>query len=154
MTALGISHTLLIAAQPFSARLSAQRVAAAIARGVHEAGLPAPDLCPFDGHERTAGGRKASDASAILAGCDFDDRMKAARAVVIAVARLDERTLLGSLAFEIATRARQSGVPAYAVTAADAIARFDARILDLQEVVQARDESSLQAAGRRLAAIA
>jgi glycerate kinase len=79
--------------------------------------------------------------------------MLRSRAVVIAAARLDERTLAGSPAFEIATRARQAGVPAYAVTADDGLDAFDARMLDLQLVLQARDGRALAAAGRRLAGI-
>jgi len=79
--------------------------------------------------------------------------MRAARAVVIAEPRLDERTLAGTVAFEIATRARQSGVPAYAVTRQDDLDSFDARILDLQTVLQARSHRSLVNAGGKLAAI-
>ena len=64
------------------------------------------------------------------------------------------RTLLGSLSFEIASRARQAGVPAYAVTAENALDAFDARILDLQLILQARTGRALQAAGRTLAGLA
>jgi hypothetical protein len=65
---------------------------------------------------------------------------------------LEERTLAGSIAFEIATRARQGGVPAYAVTAENRLDAFDARIMDLQRIVQAADGRALRAAGKRLAA--
>ena len=82
---------------------------------------------------------------------DFDARMRAARAVVVGAERLDESTLLGSTVFEIATRARQAGVPAYAVTAENALSRFDARILDLQVILEARDTRSLRRAGEQLA---
>ncbi len=85
---------------------------------------------------------------------DFDRRMRAARAVVIAVALLQERALAGSLAFEIATRARQAGVPCYAVAGENRLDPFDARILDLQAILQAADERALVAAGRRLAELA
>ena len=84
---------------------------------------------------------------------DFDVRMKASRALVIVTRRLDERTLLGSVAFEIATRARQSGVPCYAIAAEDAISPFDARILDLQMVLKARGVRSLRHAGMQVAEI-
>ena len=47
----------------------------------------------------------------------FDERMRAARAVVLAVAGCASPRSRESAAFEIATRARQSGVPCYAVTA-------------------------------------
>ena len=84
---------------------------------------------------------------------DFDARMRAARAVVVGTERLDERTLLGSAVFEIATRARQAGVPAYAVTAENALSLFDARILDLQVILQARDTRALRRAGEKLAEV-
>jgi hypothetical protein len=44
-------------------------------------------------------------------------------------------------------------VPAYAVTAENLLDSFDARILDLQTIVQARTHRSLRSAGRELAAI-
>lgn len=135
----GISQTLLIAAVDFGPRLQAKRVAEAIAKGLCDGGMPQPDLLPLAGDDVPL---------------DFDTRMKAARAIVIATPRLDEHTLLGSLTFELATRARQSGVPAYAVTAEDAIERFDARVLDLQVVLKARTQRALTDAGRRLAELA
>ncbi len=66
---------------------------------------------------------------------------------MIAEPRLHEQTLAGSVAFEIATRARQGGVPAYAVTGENLLDSFDARILDLQTIIEARDSS--RAARRR-----
>ncbi len=84
---------------------------------------------------------------------DFDARMRAARAVVVGAERLDERTLVGSAVFEIATRARQAGVPAYAVTAENDLSLFDARILDLQVILQARDTRALRRAGEQLARV-
>jgi glycerate kinase len=137
---------LLIASAAFGPRLSASAVAAAIARGVQDGGLPEPDLLPLEPVDERAG-----DVRALLDGMDFDARMRRARAVVIAAARLEERTLAGSLTFEIATRARQSGVPAYAVTAENRLDAFDARILDLQVILEARGARSLEVAGRKLA---
>lgn len=130
----GISQTILVVALPFGERLEAADVAAAIGAGLQEGGLPQPDLCPLE------------DLPA-----DFDVRLKAARAVVIASPRLDEDTLLGSLPFEIATRARQSGVPCYAIARDSALDRFDARILDLQLVLQARTPRAMRHAGLKLA---
>jgi glycerate kinase len=72
---------------------------------------------------------------------------------VIVAPRLDERTLAGTVAFELATRARQGGVPAYAVTGEDELDSFDARILDLQTILVARTHRSLTLAGRKLAEI-
>ncbi len=141
-----IPTALLIAARPFGERLDARRVAAAIAAGVRDGGGQAEE-CPIEGARESAAVRA-------LAASDFDARMRAARAVVIAEPRLRERTLAGTVAFEIATRARQAGVPAYAVTASNELDAFDARILDLQTIVQARTHRALHAAGRELAALA
>lgn len=82
----------------------------------------------------------------------FDARMRAARAVVVGEARLERATLEGRVAGEIATRARQTGVPCHAVTADNAIDRFDARILDLQAILVAATVGELEAAGEALAA--
>jgi hypothetical protein len=79
--------------------------------------------------------------------------MRAARAVVVAVERLGEATLAASPTFEIATRARQAGVPAYAITAANGLDAFDARILDLQLILEASGRRALAAAARRLAGV-
>ena len=88
---------------------------------------------------------------ALLESLDFDARMRRARAVVLAQRRLQERMLVGSAAFEIATRARQAGVPAYALTAENRLGAFDARILDLQVILEASSPRALEAAARRLA---
>jgi glycerate kinase len=141
-----ISRTLLIAARPFDERLNAERVAAAIAEGLLDGGWEV-DPCPIDAELDEAA------AVALVRASDFATRMRAARAVVIAGPRLDEQTLAGAVAFEIATRARQGGVPAYAVTREDFLDSFDARILDLQTILQARTHRSLTNAGRKLAAI-
>ncbi len=142
----GISQRLLIACARFGPRLSATAAASAIARGLSDGGLPQPDVCPL-----TIAEGEGEDVRGLLEALGFDARMRAARAVVVGAALLEERTLAGSFAFEIATRARQSGVPAYAVTGHDALDAFDARILDLQVIVQARSSRGLVSAGRRLA---
>ena len=102
------------------------------------AGKPEPDECPIE--------------DSLPA--DFDVRMRRARAMIVGVGRLDRHTLAGSPAFEIATRARQAGVPAYAVTAVDELDPFDARMLDLQVVLEARNTHGLSTAGRTLAELA
>jgi glycerate kinase len=137
----------LLACEPFSAKLDASRVAAAIAAGLVAAGAPEPDALelPADAGDR--------EAAALLADAGFHARMLASRAVVVAVASLAERTLAGSTAFEIATLARQSGVPCYAVAASVELNEFDLRVLDLQVVIRARGGAALKAAGERLAAI-
>ena len=145
---LPIPSHLLIACEPFGARLSASAVCGAIARGVLARGLPEPDLCALPGPDEAGG-----DPRALLDELGFDRRMRSARAVILGAVKLEEATLAGSLAFEIATRARQAGVPAYAVTASNALNSFDARILDLQVILEARGAPSLTAAGEQLASL-
>jgi glycerate kinase len=149
--AAGVSWRLLIACAPFGPRLTGDAVAGAIARGVQDGDLPEPDICalPLPG----AQGEDGEHVRRVLHELDFDERMRHARAVIVGVERLEERTLAGSVAFEIATRARQGGVPAYAVTAENALDSFDARILDLQLILEARSRAALVAAGRELAGI-
>jgi glycerate kinase len=143
-----IPQTVLVVAGPFGEALSAGDVARAIGRGLVAAGSPEPDLCPIDGD--SAGGRRA-DVRARLDTLDFDARMRRAHAVVLAERHLEESRLRGSAAFEIATRARQGGVPAYAVTGENALDPFDARILDLQVIFEAHTRHTLAAAGTKLA---
>lgn len=87
----------------------------------------------------------------ILDALGFDARLAGARAVVVGEGRLDHSTLEGKAAFEVATRARQMGVPAHAVTGENALDRFDARIMDLQVILEAGDRRALRLAGRQLA---
>jgi glycerate kinase len=141
-----IPRRVLVATCSFGPGLPAPDVAERIGRGLEAGGSPEPDLCPLE-HAEGAG-----DPRALLDAVGFDARMRGARAVVIAAAVLEERTLAGSIAFEIATRARQGGVPAYAVTAENHLDAFDARIMDLQRIVEAADRRALRAAGKRLAA--
>lgn len=100
------------------------------------------------------GARLERGASFVLDALDFDRRLRRARAVVVGEGRLDASTLEGKVAAEISTRARQTGVPAHAVVGSNAMTRFDARILDLQAIIEAGDEAALERAGARLAEIA
>jgi len=95
--------------------------------------------------------RLVSGPGFVLEALDFDARMRAARAVVVAEPRLDRGSLLGRVLGEIATRARQSGVPCHAITAENAIERFDARILDLQAIGVAATVQEVEDAGAALA---
>jgi glycerate 2-kinase len=140
-----ISRTLLIVARPFGGRLGAEQVAGAIAEGLRDGGWEVDPL-PLDAESESA-------AIAIVRAPGFDARMRAARAVVIAEPHLDERTLAGTVAFELATRARQGGVPAYAIAGENELDSFDARILDLQTVLRARSHRSLVVAGHELAGL-
>jgi len=99
-----------------------------------------------------AGARLVAGGPFVLEALGFDARMRAARAVIVGDRRLERATLRGPVTGEIATRARQSGVPCHAVTATDAIDRFDARILDLQAIIEAATIAELEAAGEALAA--
>ncbi len=144
-----ISETVLVLAGPFEGRLTAARVSAAISRGLTAGGQLECDACPLE----TDLGIRAASASKPLDEADFDLRMRAARALVIVCAQLDDRTLAGSVAFEATTRARQAGVPAYAVTGQDALDPFEARIVDLQLVLEASTVRALSAAGRKLATL-
>jgi Glycerate kinase family len=145
---LGVPRHLLIACGPLGSRLSAAVVANALARGIRDGGAPEPDIC-----ELLLSEEDGADARRLLDELDFDARMRRARAVVIGAERLQERTLAGSVTFEIATRARQGGIPAYAVTSENTLDAFDARILDLQVILQARSRGGLVTAGRKLAAL-
>ena len=135
----------MLVCQPFAPALSAVAVAEALAEGLTAAGRAQPELCPLPASSR--------DPAALLARLDFDPRMRAARALVVATQLLSRETLPGSLAFELATRARQSGVPCYAVSADSRLDAFDARILDLQLVLVADTAAALRSAGRRLAEV-
>ncbi|HEX7291095.1 MAG TPA: glycerate kinase, partial [Conexibacter sp.] len=97
--------------------------------------------------------RLEGGATFVLEQLDFDARMRAARAVIVGEGRLDLGTLAGKAPGEIATRARQAGVPCFAAVGARTLDAFGARILDLQTVLEAGDEDALEAAGRRLATL-
>ena len=92
-------------------------------------------------------------AAFVLDALDFDARMRAARAVIVGEGRIDEQTLQGKIAGEIATRARQAGVPCFAIVGTRELDAFGARMLDLQRVLEAgrprRDRGSGRFTGRR-----
>ena len=97
------------------------------------------------------GAELVSGAGYVLDRIGFDARMRAARAVVCGEGRLDRQSLTGKAVAEVATRARQAGVPCHAIVARDELDSFGARILDLQTVREARSLQGLRAAGRALA---
>jgi glycerate 2-kinase len=143
-----IPDTLMIASCPFGRALPTERVGQAVAQGVRAAGRPEPDVCAL------AQAQAGAQLVGALRALDFDARMVRARAVVVVAPSLRRETLRTSTAFEIATRARQAGVPAYAVARENRLDAFDARMLDLQLIVGAHDERALCAAGRELALLA
>jgi glycerate kinase len=86
----------------------------------------------------------------ILDALSFDERMRAARAVVCGEGKLDEQTLEGKLVGEIGTRTRQAGVPLHAIVGTDALDPFGKRIIDLQVVLEATSLAELETAGEHL----
>ncbi len=90
-------------------------------------------------------------AAHVLDAVGFDARMRAARAVVTGEGKLDEQSLVGKVVAEVATRARQSGVPCHAVVGTRELDAMGARILDLDQVIQASSLDEIEAAGRALA---
>lgn len=83
-----------------------------------------------------------SGARFVLVALGVDERMRAARAVIVGGGRLDERALRGSTAGELATRARQAGVPCHAIVGERALDAFSARILDLQRIVETAEPTT------------
>ena len=103
-------------------------------RGLVGAGLPEPHVYDVaDGLDAT-----------------FDGRMRSAFAVVVGEPVLNRETLRGRVLFEIATRARQAGVPCHAVTGRDELDPFAKRILDLQYVLTGDLEDAGAWLGRQL----
>jgi glycerate 2-kinase len=98
------------------------------------------------------GAELMSGAAFVLDALDFDRRMRAARAVVTGEGTLDQQSLAGKLISEVATRARQSGVPCHAVVGRRELDSFGARVLDLQVILEAGTVAALEEAGRELAA--
>ena len=78
--------------------------------------------------------------------------MRAARAVITGEGRLDRQSLVGKVVSEVATRARQAGVPCHAVVGSNTLELFDLRILDLQLVLEASTLVELEAAGAEIGA--
>ena len=87
----------------------------------------------------------------VLDALGFDRRLRSARAVIVGEGTLDRTTLEGKVAYEAAMRARQIGVPAHAIVGANALGHFDARILDLQEIIEAQSLSAIARAAEELA---
>ena len=96
------------------------------------------------------GAKLEPGAPFVLDALDFNDRMRASRAVVTGEGKLDEQTLEGKLVGEIGTRARQAGVPLHAIVGTDALDPFGKRIIDLMRVIEATDLQELEAAGEAL----
>jgi glycerate 2-kinase len=87
----------------------------------------------------------------VLRAVDFDTRLRAARAVIVGEGRIDDQTLEGKSAGEIATRARQAGVPCFAIVGSRELDAFGARMLDLQRILEATDLDAIAEAAASLA---
>lgn len=97
-----------------------------------------------------AGGELKSGAGWVLDRLGFTGRMLASRAVITGEGALDRQTLLGKAVGEVATRARQNGVPCHAIVGRMRMSEFDARILDLESVTEAGDPAAIAAAAADL----
>jgi glycerate 2-kinase len=89
-------------------------------------------------------------AAFVLRAVDFDERLRAARAVIVGEGKIDDQTMQGKIAGEIATRARQAGVPCFAIVGRSELDAFGARMLDLQRVIEATDLDAIEAAAASL----
>jgi glycerate 2-kinase len=97
------------------------------------------------------GARLVPGAPFVLDALGFDARMRAASFVVTGEGRLDEQTLEGKAAGEVAVRCRQAGVACHAVVGQAAIDDFSFRVLALDGLAEASTPVELRAAGRELA---
>jgi glycerate kinase len=98
------------------------------------AGGLAGGLWAFAGADLRAG------ASLVLDVTGFEARARRSFVVVTGEGRLDEQTLGGKAVFEVATRARQSGVPCYAVVGVDALDAFGRRVMNVEVEAATRGE--------------
>jgi glycerate 2-kinase len=92
-------------------------------------------------------------AAFVLDEVGFDARMRSARAVITGEGKLDMQSLVGKVVSEVATRARQSGVPCHAVVGTRELDSMGTRILDLDRVIVAPTLAELEGAGRSLAEV-
>ena len=143
-----IPDTIVLVAERFSPLMSSEHVASAIARGLRASGSYEVERHSRDDPETPPHERpRPSEREAL-----WDElHLRDARALVIADPDLCSGSPPRSASFEIATRARQGGVPAHAITAIAAPDLFQARMLDLQVVLCASSARSLESAGARLA---
>jgi glycerate kinase len=95
--------------------------------------------------------RLVPGAPFVLDALGFDQRMRAATFVITGEGRMDEQTLEGKAAGEVAVRCRQAGVACHAVVGQAAIDDFSVRILALDGLLEAGTPEDLANAGRELA---
>ena len=87
----------------------------------------------------------------VLDALGFDERMRAASFVVTGEGQIDEQTLEGKAAGEVAVRCRQAGVACHAIVGRAAIDDFSFRVLALDGLLEAGDPEDLRHAARTLA---
>jgi glycerate 2-kinase len=97
------------------------------------------------------GAKLVPGAPFVLDALGFDARMRAASFVVTGEGRIDEQTLEGKAAGEVAVRCRQAGVACHAIVGQDAIDDFNLRVLALDGLDEATTIDELRACGRALA---
>ena len=136
--------------------VAASTGAAAAQKGPVGEGVRVVALCdprapsPLAQSLAAAGALLESAAAFVLDALEFDSRMRAARCLVTGEEALEPAALHERITGDVATRARQAGVPAHAVTARNGLDAFAARIVDLQCIIQAATLDELEAAGERL----
>lgn len=89
-------------------------------------------------------------APRVLDAIGFDALARSAAFVVTGEGRLDRQTLQGKAAGEVATRCRQAGIVCHAVVGQNALDPFEARILDLESIVEVGTLEEMEAAGADL----
>ncbi len=99
------------------------------------------------------GAELVAGSSFVLDAIDFDRRMREARAVITGEGKLDQQSLAGKAVSEVSTRARQAGVPCYAIVGRRELDAFGMRVLDLQVVEEGNTLQEIKAAARRLAKV-
>ncbi len=99
------------------------------------------------------GAELVAGAGFVLDEIDFDGRMRAARAVITGEGKIDQQSLAGKAVSEVSTRARQVGVPSYAIVGRSELDAFGMRVLDLQVVEEAGTLKAIEAAARQLAKV-
>src|SRR4051812_12715605 len=83
------------------------------------------------------GARLVPGAPFVLDALGFNERMRAAAFIVTGEGRIDEQTLEGKAAGEVAVRCRQAGVACHAVVGEDALDDFSVRVLALDGLLEA-----------------
>jgi len=98
------------------------------------------------------GARLVPGAAFVLDAVGFDERLARAAAVLTGEGRIDLQTTQGKVVGEVATRARQRGVPCSAIVGRRELDRFGQRMLDLDAVREATTLEAIEDAAAQLGA--